>query len=149
MTSPIRATGGPGAAIIAGLEVAMTDPRRKSNPRPGGDGRAVHDLGGLAGGPIDRGEHAVSLHEKRVDALLFLLVENKRRIFRVDALRRTIEDYSQGEYDGLGYYDRWARAIRNLLVEQEVLTADEIDARMADVRRRLEDEGVTVIERGT
>ena len=127
----------------------MTDPEWKTNPREGGGGRAVHDLGGLPGGPIDHSEHAVSLHEKRVDALLFLLVENKRRIFRVDALRRTIEDYSQSEYDGLGYYDRWARAIRNLLVEQEVLTADEIDARMADVRRRLEDEGVTVVERRT
>ena len=125
----------------------MTDPQRKSNPRAGGGGRAVHDLGGLAGGPIDRGEHAVSLHEKRVDALLFLLVETKRHIFRVDALRRAIEDYSQSEYDGLGYYDRWAQAIRNLLVEQEVLTADEIDAKMAEIRRRLEDEGVTVVAR--
>jgi len=127
----------------------MTDPERKTNPRVGGDGRAVHDMGGLAGGPIDRSEHANSLHEKRVDALLFLLVETKRRIFRVDALRRTIEDYSQSEYDGLGYYDRWAQAIRNLLVEQEVLTAEEIDARMAEVRKRLEGEGVTVVERGT
>jgi hypothetical protein len=127
----------------------MTDPQRKSNPREGGGGRAVHDLGGLTGDPIDRSEHAVTLHEQRVDALVLLLVETKRHIFRVDALRRTIEDYSQSEYDGLGYYDRWARAIRNLLVEQEVLTADEIDARMAEIRRRLEDEGVTVVARGT
>ena len=126
----------------------MTDPEWKTNPREGGGGRAVHDLGGLPGGPIDHSEHAVSLHEKRVDALVLLLVETKRHIFRVDALRRAVEDYSQSDYDGLGYYDRWARAIRNLLVEQEVLTADEIDTRMAEIRRRLEDEGVTVVARG-
>jgi len=56
VTSPIRATRGSRAVIIAGLEVAMTDPERKTNPRAGGGGRAVHDLGGLAGDPIDRAE---------------------------------------------------------------------------------------------
>ena len=39
----------------------MADPERKTNPREGGGGRAVHDLGGLTGDPIDRGEHAVTL----------------------------------------------------------------------------------------
>jgi DNA-binding SARP family transcriptional activator len=127
----------------------MTDPQRKTNPRAGGDGRAVHDLGGLPDGSIDREEHAITLFEQRVDSLLFLLIDDKRHIFRVDALRRAIEDYSQGEYDGLGYYERWVQAIRNLLVEQEVLSADEIDAKMAEVRRRLEDEGITVVESAT
>ena len=85
----------------------------------------VHDLGGLPGGPIDRHEHDLTLYEKRVDALLMLMAGPKREIFRVDALRRAIEEYAQTEYDGLPYYNRWMKAIRNLLVEQEVLSEDE------------------------
>lgn len=122
----------------------MSNPTRKKNPRDSGDGRAVHDLGGLPAGPIDRQEHELSLYERRVDALLMLLVGPKRETFRVDALRRMVEEYSQGDYDNLGYYDRWIGAIRNLLVEQEVLGADEIEARLDEIRARLETEGVAV-----
>jgi len=101
--------------------------QRKTNLRDGAGGRAVHDVGGLDLGPIDRTEHEPSYYEQRVDAL-----------------RRTIEDYAQQEYDGTGYYDRWVRALRNLLVEQEVLTRDEIEARVAAVRDRLIAEGLRV-----
>ncbi len=122
----------------------MNNPTRKKNSRDSGDDRAVHDLGGLPAGPIDRQEHELSLYERRVDALLMLLVGPKRETFRVDALRRMVEEYSQTEYDNLGYYDRWIGAIRNLLVEQEVLGADEIEARLGEIRARLETEGVAV-----
>ena len=121
-------------------------PTRKWNPRQEGEGRAVHDLGGLPGGPIDREEHDLTLYEKRVDALLMLLVGPKREIFRVDALRRAIEDYAESEYDGLPYYDRWIKAIRNLLVEQEVLDAEEIDAKCAEIRARLRADGVALAD---
>lgn len=124
----------------------MTDPERKANPREGGQGRAVHDLGGLPAGPIDRTEHDPTLYEKRVDALLMLLAGPKREAFRVDALRRAVEDYSQTEYDDLGYYDRWIKAIRNLLVEQEILTEAELDARIAAIRERLAEQGIPLRE---
>jgi len=127
----------------------MKNPRRKANPREGGEGRAVHDLGGLPAGPVDRSEHALSLYEKRVDALLMLLVGPKRELFRVDALRRAVEDYSQQEYDGLGYYDRWIGAIRNLLVEQAVLSETEIEGKLDEVRARLRVQGVRIEPGGT
>jgi len=116
--------------------------QRKTNLRDGAGGRAVHDVGGLDLGPIDRTEHEPSYYEKRVDAMILLMAGHQA--FRVDALRRTIEDYAQQEYDGTGYYDRWVRALRNLLVEQEVLTRDEIEARVAAVRDRLIAEGLRV-----
>ncbi len=115
---------------------------RKTNLRKGAGGRAVHDVGGLDLGPIDRAEHEPSYYEKRVDALVLLMAGHQA--FRIDALRRTVEDYAQQEYDGTGYYDRWVRALRNLLVEQEVLTRDEIEARVAAVRARLLAEGLAV-----
>lgn len=121
---------------------------RELNPRDTDDGRSVHDLGGLPGGPIDRHEHNLTLYEKRVDALLMLLAGPKRGIFRVDALRRAIEEYAQTEYDGLPYYNRWIKAIRNLLVEQEVLSENEIAAKCAEIRERLRAEGVALADDG-
>ena len=112
-----------------------TSPNRKTFLRDGGHGRAVHDVGGLDFGPIDRHEHDLALWEKRTDAMLILLASSKN-VFKIDAMRRVIEDYGQQEYDRTTYYEKWIRAIRNLLVEQEIISADEVDALMKDVAAR-------------
>lgn len=112
-----------------------TPPTRKTFLREGADGRAVHDVGGLDFGMIDRSEHDLALWEKRTDAMLILLA-SKKDAFKIDAMRRVIEDYGQQEYDRTTYYQKWIRAIRNLVVEQEILTAAEIDERMREVAER-------------
>lgn len=99
--------------------------------------RGVHDVGGLPGGEIDREDHADSLFEKRVDALVMLLTSPRMGAFKVDALRRAVESSSAEDYANVAYYPRWIRAVRRLLVEQEVLTDAEIDAKLAEVRARL------------
>jgi hypothetical protein len=114
----------------------MREPERKNMPRQGAKGRAAHDVGGLEFGPVDRHEHDLALWEKRTDAMLVLLRDNKRRAFTVDAHRRAIESYGEQEYDRTTYYEKWIRAIRNLIVEQEIVTRAEIEARMAQVRER-------------
>jgi hypothetical protein len=114
----------------------MSRPERKNMLRRGAGGRASHDVGGLAFGPIDRHEHDLALWEKRTDAMLILLRDNKRRVLSVDAHRRMIESYGEQEYDRTTYYEKWIRAVRNLLVEQEVLSREEVEARMAEVRAR-------------
>ena len=119
----------------------MSEPERKNTPRKNAGGRAVHDIGGLTFGPIDRSEHDLALWEKRTDAMLILLRDNKRCVLSVDAHRRVIESYGEQEYDRITYYEKWIRAIRNLLVEQEVLTRDEIEARVAEVRAKHEEAG--------
>ena len=88
----------------------------------------VNDIGGQAAGPLDLSEHALSSFDQRVDAMLMLLVHPNRGAFRVDALRRAIESYRQQDYDSLTYYERWLRAIRELVVEQDILSEDEITA---------------------
>lgn len=93
--------------------------------------RAMHDLGGLDLGPIDRTEHPRTLYEQRVDALVMLLTNPAIGAFKVDALRRAIEEFSRQDYEHLPYYDRWMQAISRLLVEQGVLTEQEIAARIA------------------
>ena len=108
---------------------------RKTKTRADADGRAVHDVGGLDFGAIDRTEHDLALWEKRVDAMMILLY-SKKGLWTVDAMRRTIEDYGEQTYDKTEYYEKWMRAMRNLLVEQEVLAKAEIDAKMAEVAER-------------
>lgn len=118
----------------------MTSPRRKTHVRKGLDGRAVHDVGGLDFGPIDRDEHDLAHWEKRVDAMMILLYANKG-VFKVDGMRRVIEDYGQQAYDSTTYYEKWVRALRNLMVEQEVLTAAEIEAKISEVTAAFRGEG--------
>jgi hypothetical protein len=125
----------------AAQEERVSEPERKNVPRRGAGGHAVHDVGGLAFGPIDRSEHDLALWEKRTDAMLRLLRDNKRGVLSVDAHRRVVESYREEEYDRLTYYERWIRAIRNLLVEQEVLTREEIEGRLAEVRAGYEKAG--------
>ena len=122
----------------------MREPQRKTVLRADAGGRAVHDVGGLDFGPIDHSEHDLALWEKRVDAMLVLLVGPKKGAFKIDALRRAIEDYAQQNYDTTTYYEKWIRAIRNLLIEQEIVTRAEIEAKMAQVREAMRRAGRAV-----
>ena len=40
-------------------------------------------------------------------------------------MRRTIEDYGQQEYDATAYYEKWVRAMRNLVIKQQILSASD------------------------
>jgi len=66
----------------------------------------VHDIGGLSLGPIDRSEYDLALWEKRTDAMLALLRDDKRRVLSVDAHRRMIEIYAEQECDRITYYEK-------------------------------------------
>ncbi len=115
----------------------MSEAKRKTELRHGAGGRAAHDAGGLDFGPIDRTEHDLALWEKRVDAMLVLLVGPKKAAFTVDGMRRVIEDYGQQQYDSTTYYEKWIRAIRNLLIEQEIVTKAEVEAKVAAVEQAM------------
>ena len=91
--------------------------------------RAMHDLGGLPAGPIEREEHDPSLAERRVDALMMLMMG--RGVFNVDEMRRTIESLPREVYERHDYYERWLLTIESLLVEKGLLTRAEIEARIA------------------
>lgn len=121
-------------------EPHMNQPKRKTRLRKGAKGRAAHDVGGLDFGPIDRSEHDLALWEKRTDAMLILLATRKSA-FKIDAMRRVIEGYGEQEYDSTTYYQKWIRAIRNLLLEQEVITEAELDRRLAEVAAEFERQG--------
>jgi nitrile hydratase len=98
--------------------------------------RKVNDIGGLPAGPVCQDEHPSTLHEKRVDALLRLLSGPKLEAFTVDAMRRAIESNTDEDYRNLGYYDKWVRAVRDLVIEQQVLSRDEIETRVELLRKK-------------
>jgi len=96
--------------------------------------RGVNDVGGLDGGKIVRSSSPETLFEKRVDALVMLLTHPEIGAFKVDGLRRAVEMNSPEDYAELGYYPKWIRAVRRLLVEQQILNEAEIDARVAQLQ---------------
>jgi hypothetical protein len=110
----------------------MTD-QQIANPK-------VHDMGGEpGGGPIDKAEHEVTFWEQRVDAMLVLLGDKKRRIMDTAELRRGIESLGPEAYDRLSYYERWAASIASTVIEKGIVTQAEIDQRVAEIRARKAD----------
>lgn len=86
--------------------------------------RRHHDMGGLPAGPVERTEHEHAPWEKKVDAILRLLVAEK--VMTLDELRRGIEELGPGAYDQLSYFERWIRSIANILLEKGVITVQEL-----------------------
>jgi len=97
--------------------------------------RSHHDMGGLPAGPVERSEHDYALWEKRIDAMLVTLIQDKR-LMRVDELRRGIESLAPDVYDRLSYYERWIASIAKVLVEKGVFSQAELDARIARIAAR-------------
>lgn len=101
--------------------------------------KGVHDIGGEpTDEAIDRSEHRLSDWEMKADALMKLMQE-KQHLW-VDENRRMIESFPKDLYEGLTYYERWAESLERLVVEKELLTEAEIEARVAELDARYEPE---------
>jgi len=100
-----------------------------------------HDLAGKPAGPIDRKPHPASDFDERMDALMMILSHPRTNLIVVDELRRAVESLDEQKYFGLSYYERWVHAARRLLVEKGVLTEQEIEAKVAQVREQLRRSG--------
>jgi hypothetical protein len=97
--------------------------------------RGPHDVGGLDFGPVDTSPHDLSLWEKQIDALRAVI--GAKGIVTTHENRRTIEQMGHDVYDRLNYYERWTAALARQMIDKGILTQDEIDARVAEVRQRL------------
>lgn len=94
-------------------------------------------MGGLDGDPIDFADHDAEPWQKMVTAIRATLGDEPYRLMRVDELRRAIEDLDEHDYN-LPYFERWAEAMINLMEEKNLMTRDEVTARMAEIRGRIE-----------
>ena len=101
--------------------------------------RGPHDLGGLDFGPIDPDEHPFTFWEKQIDAIRAVI--GAKKIVSTHENRRTIEQLGHDAYDTLNYYERWTAALQRQMIDKGILTQDEIDQRVAEVRHRLLETG--------
>jgi len=106
--------------------------------------RGQHDIGGLnVDSLIDKSEHRLSLSERRVDAMMNLLFAPDRKIFNIDEMRSAIETLPSDLYEKYNYYERWTLAMEKLLIGKGIMTAEEIAAKVAEIRVRLREAGVS------
>jgi len=93
----------------------------------------IHDLGGMEGfGPIEREADEPVFHhdwERRAFAHEFVIGAN------LDEGRHAIERLDPVTYLTTSYYERWHLSHEMLLIEKGVLTAEEIEARVAKLKR--------------
>ena len=83
-------------------------------------------------------ERDLSLHEKRVDAMLALL---GRADPECSALHKRLQrQLSTRDYDHEPYYDRWLAALKANLVDAGVLSEGEIEQRLRDLAARRKEE---------
>jgi hypothetical protein len=101
--------------------------------------RGPHDVGGLPDGPVDVVPHDLTFWEKQIDALRGVI--GMKGIVPTDENRRYVESLGHDAYSTLTYYERWTAALSRQMVDKGILTQDEIDRRVAEVRKRLAEAG--------
>jgi len=97
--------------------------------------KGPHDIGGEAAGPIDTTDHGMKFWEKQANALRSTL--SRAGIVKVDELRRAAEGLGD-QYGKLAYFEVTTSALRVLLLEKGYITEGELQAKMAEVRRRFD-----------
>jgi nitrile hydratase subunit beta len=89
----------------------------------------INDVGGMAGfAAIVEEPDEPPFHsdwEAHVFALNGALI--RRGVYNLDEFRDAVERMPPAEYLAASYYERWFAAIRTLLVEKGVLTAEELE----------------------
>jgi nitrile hydratase beta subunit-like protein len=100
--------------------------------------RLPNDIGGTAGEPIKRVEHALKPWEKRCHALADVLDFHK--IISTEEKRRGVEALGSELVSRLGYYERWIAAFSYLLFAKEVFSPEDLARKMTEVEARLSQE---------
>ena len=59
-----------------------------------------------------------------------------RKRMTVDELRKNIEALPPGDYDRMGYYDRWITSLTQTMIQRGVITTDELARKMQEVEKR-------------
>jgi hypothetical protein len=94
-----------------------------------------HDVGGQPAGPVDTAEHDTAHWEWQIDAMLRLIMQ--RGLLKDFAeLRDGIERLEPDDYDRCSYYERWAKSIAAALQQNGVVSADRLQQKIAEIRRR-------------
>ncbi len=97
--------------------------------------RGPHDMGGEPAGPVDTAPHDPTDWDKRIDGTFSSIAA--KGLTRADELRRVIETMGEAGQN-LPYYERWCAGLMRIVIEKGLVTQDELDARVAEIRARSE-----------
>jgi nitrile hydratase len=91
----------------------------------------IHDMGGRYGdGPVtpDTTEEPVFVQTWHGRALALTLAAGALGRWNIDASRHVRECLPPADYARFGYYEKWLGGLANILVAQDIVSADEIAA---------------------
>ncbi len=86
-------------------------------------------------------EHDLAPWEKRCHATLEVL--NWRQVMSQEEKRRAVEDLGLTLNAELAYYQKWALAAAQHLMDKGLITQDELAAKMDEVRARVQAEAAS------
>ena len=90
----------------------------------------VHDVGGveqLLQLSIDTSDKPIQLWERQTHAILVLL--SGMKLVTVDELRRAVESLHPEHYNSWTYYEKWAAAMSQILLENKVIPLSDLNGR--------------------
>ena len=100
--------------------------------------KRVNDIGGEDGaamwGPIPMEDKEAPYYGKLATALRAALGNKGPGLVNLHESRRAREDVGDENYHALRYFDLATVSVRNVLIEKGVLTAEEIEERIAKLR---------------
>jgi len=100
-------------------------------------GRGYHDIGGLAAGSVETETTPPKPWEKLSTAISNALGRGGRKFYVTDESRRTREQMGEWLYNDLDYFERATESMKIILLEKALFTEAELDARMAEIARRM------------
>ena len=97
--------------------------------------RKAHDRGGWpTEEPIDQSEHPMMDWERHLEAIGRVLPGEW--LGRIDTARRVMESLPPKQYESMGYWERRLVSMETRLIDDNVLTKEEIDRKAAELERR-------------
>lgn len=97
--------------------------------------RLQSDVGGLPAGELEIKDDDAPPWAKLMTA--FHGAIGSRGHYSIDMMRRTVEGLTEEEY-ARPYFERWMTAILKLVQETDLLTLEEIEERMAEIKQKIE-----------
>ena len=98
----------------------------------------VHDMGGMHGfGPVEREENEPPFHapwEGRVAGMN--RAAQAQGFYNIDEFRHGIERMNPAQYLASSYYERWLATLERNLVEKGLISREELEAKVAELRER-------------
>ena len=104
-------------------------------------GRGYHDLGGLPAGAVPLELSEARPWEKLSIVLSNAMGQRGAKVICTDETRRTREEMGVKLYNESGYFARGTEAFAAILLEKGVVTKQEMEARMAQIAKRIKEEG--------